>query len=299
MTEINSFSAKKLARYDEQTKHITRPFDGVKFNEHKNYKAKQLIETGIMCLFDGEKGAPLLAEKSLDRMIDKNEFSRITKAEYEDYVFKMRRYLKFHGKDLTGVNIPSYDEMKNMMKKGQINFSELKNVVEQKPALEKKLNVDPDFPEKYSDEDILKIIRKNKTKKSRMSDVAILDTITNACAKHNLDRKIFTQLICQESRFNPNARSYAGAVGLAQLMPATARGLGLKSNEYYDPQKNAEAGAKYLKQLLVKYKGDVKKALAAYNAGMGNVAKYNGIPPFKETRNYVNTITTGFLSAEA
>jgi len=75
--------------------------------------------------------------------------------------------------------------------------------------------------------------------------------------------------------------------------------LGLKSNEYYDPQKNAEAGAKYLKQLLVKYKGDVKKALAAYNAGMGNVAKYNGIPPFKETRNYVNTITTGFLSAEA
>ena len=112
MTEINSFSAKKLARYDEQTKHITRPFDGVKFNEHKNYKAKQLIETGIMCLFDGEKGAPLLAEKSLDGMIDKNEFSRITKAEYEDYVFKMRRYLKFHGKDLTGVNIPSYDEMK-------------------------------------------------------------------------------------------------------------------------------------------------------------------------------------------
>ena len=105
--------------------------------------------------------------------------------------------------------------------------------------------------------------------------------------KYGIDPNIFVRQIQQESGFNPEAKSPAGALGLAQLMPGTALDMGVMR---IDPMQNLEGGAKYMRMLLDRYNGDYPKALAAYNAGMGNVDKYGGIPPFKETQNYVSAI---------
>lgn len=91
-----------------------------------------------------------------------------------------------------------------------------------------------------------------------------------------------------ESNFNPKAVSSAGAQGVMQLMPATAKGLGVE--DAFDAEQNIMAGTKYLAKMLTKYNGSVKLALSAYNAGAGNVDKYEGVPPFEETKNYITRI---------
>lgn len=107
-----------------------------------------------------------------------------------------------------------------------------------------------------------------------------------AARKHNVPEDLFLRLVQQESGWNPNARSHKGAMGLAQLMPQTARALGVNAS---NPRQNLEGGARYLRRQFETF-GTWRLALAAYNAGPGAVQKYNGIPPYQETRNYVRVI---------
>lgn len=108
-----------------------------------------------------------------------------------------------------------------------------------------------------------------------------------AAAAHGINEDYFANQIRAESNFNPNARSPAGATGIAQIMPGTAKGWGVDPN---DPNAALNAAAKAMAKYLGNYKGDWRKALSAYNAGPGAVQKYGGVPPYAETKNYIKKI---------
>jgi soluble lytic murein transglycosylase-like protein len=118
--------------------------------------------------------------------------------------------------------------------------------------------------------------------------------ITAAAKANGVDPALLAGLIKQESNFNPNAGSGAGARGLTQLMPGTAAGLGVSN--VLDPVQSINGGAKYLKQQLDAFGGDVTKALAAYNAGPGAVQRFGGVPPYSETQNYVRIVQANAAS---
>ena len=114
--------------------------------------------------------------------------------------------------------------------------------------------------------------------------------IRQAAQQHGVSEGLVKAIMHTESGFNINARSPVGAQGLMQLMPATARRFNVSNA--YDPQQNIFGGVKYLSWLLKRFNGDTRLAIAAYNAGEGNVDKYGGIPPFRETQDYVRRVTS-------
>ena len=119
--------------------------------------------------------------------------------------------------------------------------------------------------------------------------------IEEAARTHGVDPRLVAAVASRESAWNPNAVSPAGACGIMQLMPATARFLGLA--DLFDPRANIFAGTHYLRTLLDTFHGDLDLALAAYNAGPGAVQKYNGVPPYRETQQYVKIVRASYERA--
>jgi soluble lytic murein transglycosylase-like protein len=125
------------------------------------------------------------------------------------------------------------------------------------------------------------------------------EQIFAAAERHQVNPELVAALVRAESAFDPRAVSHKGAGGLMQLMPATARRFGLSEAERFDPERNLEAGTRYLRWLLDRFEGDVARALAAYNAGEGTVDRYGGVPPYRETRTYIRRIYSTLGMAES
>ena len=120
--------------------------------------------------------------------------------------------------------------------------------------------------------------------------------IEQACYKYKVDPDLVKAVIQIESGYNSNALSHAGAIGLMQLMPATASRFGVK--KIYDPQENIYGGVQYLRFLLHLFKGDLTLAVAGYNAGEGAVQRFKGVPPYTETQNYVKKVLTLYAKTD-
>jgi len=127
---------------------------------------------------------------------------------------------------------------------------------------------------------------------SKVSHGEIDKLIDKYSTQNNLDPDFVKAVVKQESGFNPNAKSHCGAMGLMQLMPSTAQGLGVTNA--FDAEQNIYGGTKYLKGLMDRFGNNKELALAAYNAGPNAVKKYNGIPPYRETQNYVKNVMASY-----
>src|SRR5579859_844047 len=131
----------------------------------------------------------------------------------------------------------------------------------------------------------LSAVRPTPVTGSKSDTVPFQDMIGAAARKYGVRPALLAAVVKQESNFNPNAKSRAGAKGLTQLMDGTARGLGV--TDPFDPAQSLDGGARFLGGLLKQFKGNETLALAAYNAGPGAVQKYGGIPPYQETQRYI------------
>lgn len=126
----------------------------------------------------------------------------------------------------------------------------------------------------------------------KLDSASVQPYVAEAAAAHGVDPALIEAVIKQESAYDAGAKSGVGAQGLMQLMPETAKELGV--NDPFDPRQNVMGGAKYLRRLLDMYDGNMTMALAGYNAGPGNVAHYGGVPPFPETQNYVQKVLDNY-----
>jgi len=128
--------------------------------------------------------------------------------------------------------------------------------------------------------------------KVKLLDVPYANFIASAAREHGVAPELVASVIAVESNFNPKAVSWRSASGLMQLMPQTAARFGV--TRIFDPQQNIDGGTRYLKELLVRYNGDLALTLAAYNAGPDRVGQFRSVPPFRETRAYVRRVTEKF-----
>ena len=130
--------------------------------------------------------------------------------------------------------------------------------------------------------------QKNRTVSAGPGTEEIAKMVRVAAQKYGVDPKLALAVAQTESNMTADAVSPAGAVGIMQLMPETARAMGVRN--IYDPRENIDGGMKYLKQMLTTFNGDIEKSVAAYNAGPGSVTKYAGVPPYSETQAYVGKV---------
>jgi soluble lytic murein transglycosylase-like protein len=175
-----------------------------------------------------------------------------------------------------------------------VQLSSLDIALQRITAIESRIQSLDSFAQK-PDADFQKILEssvQNKKNPTSVSRSEIDNLITKYADKNGLDEAFVKAVINQESGFNPNATSHCGAMGLMQLMPATAQGLGVTNA--YDAEQNIEGGTKYLKGLMDRFGNDKQLALAAYNAGPNAVKKYGGIPPYAETQNYVKKVLSKY-----
>lgn len=136
----------------------------------------------------------------------------------------------------------------------------------------------------------LQAVRENVREEFFKKEVPFGQLIYAEAKRNDLDPALVAAMVQQESRFIPTARSHAGAQGLMQLVPRTGKWMGAKN--LMNPAENVKAGTKYLKYLNERFDGDERKVIAAYNAGEGNVKRFGGVPPFKETRNYLTKVNS-------
>jgi soluble lytic murein transglycosylase-like protein len=136
--------------------------------------------------------------------------------------------------------------------------------------------------------DVLKQQNQQNPQVSGSDSGDVADYVRSIARQYNVDSNLALAVAKTESNLQPNAVSPAGAVGVMQLMPDTAASLGISN--IYDTRENIDGGVRYLKQMLNTFNGDVVKAVAAYNAGPAAVKAYNGVPPYQETRDYVNKV---------
>ncbi len=140
---------------------------------------------------------------------------------------------------------------------------------------------------------LFRSVNPRKERLELLNDLPYASLIQRAAERHRLDELLLAAVIEVESAFDAGAVSPVGALGLMQVMPSTAELYGY--NEALSPASNVEVGARHLSRLLDSYNGDLELALAAYNAGSGNVRRFNGVPPFRETRSYVRKVLSRYV----
>lgn len=168
------------------------------------------------------------------------------------------------------------------------------NIQDASAAQEQKNSCPVDASKPTAFSAIMQSVSKNQAAPASAKDQKIYKAVSEAAEKYKLPPALILAVIKQESGFNPNAVSSCGAQGLMQLMPQTGKQMGVNAKDLRSIEGNIDGGSHYLRQMLDHFGGDVKKAIAAYNAGPGAVEKYNGVPPFKETQNYVPSVLAHF-----
>lgn len=140
--------------------------------------------------------------------------------------------------------------------------------------------------------DDLSSLKGSSSKTGNSTNASFDELIQNASQKYNVDADLVKAVIQNESNYDPDAISSAGALGLMQLMPATAASLGVENP--LNPEENIEGGVKLLRELLNQFGGNLTNVVAAYNAGAGAVQQYGGVPPYQETQTYVNRVLSTY-----